>query len=144
VSCKRSNELSWLAGVIEKGCTLTINRGPEQCGRPLYIATMCITSKSERLVREAHKIIGHIGKFTKCHISPNGYRYTFYRISLYAQDMEFVLNLVMPYLRAKKNIAQYVLKFRKTYAHAQNINWNLRYKLFRKIKSLRTRKYIYK
>lgn len=129
MSCKRSNELSWVAGVVEKGSTITIGR-QIQHGNWTYCGRLYITSRNRSVVEECRRIlgVGSVGRFNP----HTGRRY--WRLTLYGENAATALRLVLPYLRVKREHAEVMLAFQESEARQDQYNH------YRKIRTLHERR----
>lgn len=128
MNCKRSNELSWVAGVVEKGSTITIGR-QVQNGAWTYCGRLYITSRNRSVIEECRRILG-VGTVNRFNPSHGKY----WRLTLYGENVARALKLLMPYLRVKREHAEVMLAFQDSGPKQEQYNH------YRKIKTLHERR----
>lgn len=131
-------DAAWLAGVIDKGSTITIHKN-RQHGHDNYIGRVYITHHSKKLIREAKRICG-VGKIIPFRTDLGC---SYWRLQVYGSDVDTILKIVLPYLKVRKQAAQIMLSFRKDIginARVTKRQLAFRDRRWRQLKELRTRR----
>ncbi len=120
----KTEDLHWLAGVIDKGCAIVPIRGTfmPRGKAYTYVLRLCISSTNFQLVERIHKLtqMGYISTHTRemimrLHKRPTQTSQIQDRYTLYFHSHEAVrlLEMVKPYLRTQERRADIALALQK-------------------------------
>lgn len=118
-------EMAWLAGIIDgegyigswKGKVHLKHKNPSWCPYH-YIPELCIYNTNKKIINEAIRIIG-VGKGVKVYKRPATTKWKVgYRISVWSYKLEALLQVISPFLIAKREQAEIILRWFESRRHA--------------------------
>jgi hypothetical protein len=111
----RERDLAYFAGIVDGEGSITITDSSHAQGRCFFSTSLGITSTDKVLI---DWVVKTFGGWESCYTpkqTPLNSRKKVYRWQITGENLETMLNLILPYLIIKQQEAEIMLKMRKTF-----------------------------